>query len=206
MIYAGSLPAVYWQLATVRKEPRLRDEEAVAERLQRRDPEAWAEVYEEYFPRVYRYVAARVRDRLEAEDLTETVFLKALEASPSFKWKGAPVSAWLFRIARNQVIDYRRTDKSGRSLPLNDSIVSDGVDPAVAAERNWEIRRAIEAVGQLTKAQRDVIELRFAGELSTAEVAGVLGKSPGAVKVLQHSALKALRNRLAGWSSDERED
>ncbi len=184
----------------------MRDEETVAERLKRRDPEAWAEVYEEYFPRIYRYVAARVQDRSMAEDLAEQVFLKALEASPSFKWRGAPISSWLFRIARNQVIDYHRTEKSGRSLPLSESLVSDAVGPEVAAERNWEIRRAIEAVGQLTQAQRDVIELRFAGELSTAEVAEILGKSQGAVKVLQHSALTALRKKLTYRGDDERAD
>ena len=89
---------------------------------------------------------------------------------------------------------------------MSESLVSDAVDPEVAAERNWEIRRAIEAVGQLTQAQRDVIELRFAGELSTAEVAEILGKSQGAVKVLQHSALTALRKKLTYRGDDERAD
>ena len=84
--------------------------------------------------------------------------------------------------------------------------MSDSDGPETVAERNWEMRRAIEAVGRLTHAQRDVIELRFAGELSTAEVAEILGKSQGAVKVLQHSALAALRKRLAAEIDDERED
>jgi len=184
----------------------LSDEEALARRLRDRDPEAWAGVYEECFPRVYRYVAARVRDRADAEDLAERVFLKALESCSSFKWKGAPVSAWLFQIARNQIIDHRRTDKSGRSLPLDEGIASDADGPEELVERSWEVRRAIEAVGQLTPAQRDVIELRFAGELSTAEVAGILGKTEGAVKVLQHSALAKLRKRLGSRGDDGRHD
>jgi len=203
MVYVDSFPAVYWQAASLGKESRVRDEETVARHLKDRDPEAWAKVYEECFPRIYRYVAARVRDRAEAEDLAERVFLRALEASPSFKWKGAPISSWLFRIARNQIIDYRRTDKSGRSLPLDETMASDAVGPEASAERNWEIRRAIQAVGQLTPAQRDVIELRFAGELSTAEVAVILGKTQGAVKVLQHSALAALRKKLGNRDGDE---
>jgi len=206
MVYVDSFPAVYWHAASVGKESRLSDEETLAQRLRGRDPEAWAKVYEECFPRVYRYVAARVRDRADAEDLAERVFLKALEACPSFKWKGAPISAWLFQIARNQIIDYRRTDKSGKSLPLDEAIVSDDVGPEAWAERNWEVRRAIEAVGHLTPAQRDVIELRFAGELSTAEVAEILGKTQGAVKVLQHSALAALRKKLGSRDGDERDD
>ncbi|MEE8471142.1 MAG: sigma-70 family RNA polymerase sigma factor [Dehalococcoidia bacterium] len=181
----------------------MRDEGAFAQELRRRDPEAWARLYEEYMPKIYRYVALRVQNRMEAEDLTEQVFLKALEAGPSFKWRGAPISSWLFRIARNQVIDYWRTDKSSRTLPLGESLVNDMSDPEREAEKNESIRQVIQAVGQLTQAQRDVIELRFAGGLSTAEVARILGKSQGAVKVMQHSALAALRRELASWSSHE---
>jgi len=207
MVYVDSYPAVYWHAASVGKESaRLSDEEATARRLRARDPEAWARVYEECFPRVYRYVAARVPDRTEAEDLAERVFLKALEACSSLKWTGAPVSAWLFRIARNQIIDHWRTDKSRRSLPLDEGMESDADGPEELVARSWEVRRAIDAVGQLTPAQRDVIELRFAGELSTAEVAAILGKTQGAVKVLQHSALAALRKKLGSGGDDGRHD
>ncbi|MFC1848292.1 sigma-70 family RNA polymerase sigma factor, partial [Chloroflexota bacterium] len=188
----------YWLPVSVAEESRVQEGEIVARQLKRQDPETWSRVYEEFFPRIYRFIALRVRNRTEAEDLTEQVFLKALESSPSFRWRGAPISSWLFRIARNQVIDYHRTDKSKSMLPLDDSLVSSEVDPAEAAERNWDIRQAIRAVGELTQAQRDVIELRFAGGLSTAEVAKVLGKSQGAVKVMQHSALAALRRKLSG--------
>jgi RNA polymerase sigma-70 factor (ECF subfamily) len=108
------------------------------------------------------------------------------------------VSSWLFRIARNRVIDYRRTDKSKRTLPLYENIVSDAEGPEKTAERNSDVRQLIRAVSQLTQGQRDVIELRFAGGLSIAEVAKILGKSQGAVKVMQHSAVVALRKKLAG--------
>jgi RNA polymerase sigma-70 factor (ECF subfamily) len=201
-----SLPAsssgLYWQPATIEEEARVQDEESLAQGLRKRDPEAWARLYEEYFPRIYRYIVLRVQSQTEAEDLAGQVFLKALESSPSFKWRGAPISAWLFRIARNQVIDYRRTDKSKRTLPLNEFLVSDTIDPERAAERDSDIRQLIQAVGQLTQAQRDVIELRFAGGLSTAEVAKILGKSIGAVRVLQHAALAALRRKLSDWKND----
>jgi RNA polymerase sigma-70 factor (ECF subfamily) len=140
-----------------------------------------------------------VQNRADAEDLAEQVFLKALESIPSFKWRGAPVSSWLFRIAHNQVIDYRRTDKSKRMLPVDELLVSDNIGPEQAAERSSDMRLVIQAIGQLTQAQRAVIELRFAGELSTAEVAKILGKSQGAVKVLQHNALLVLRRMLSDW-------
>ena len=197
MVYADSFPKLYWQPVIIGEESRVQKEKTVAQRLKKRDPEAWAKVYEEYFPRIYRYIAVRVSDRVEAEDLTEQVFLSALEACQSFKWRGAPVSSWLFRIARNRVIDHIRTDKSKRTLPLYESVVSDTVDPETAAEINSDVRQLIQAVGQLTQAQRDVIELRFVGGLSNAEVAKILGKSQGAVKVMQHSALASLRKRLS---------
>lgn len=181
------------------------DEESTARGLQKRDPEAWAEVYEKYFSRVYRYIALRVGDRTEAEDLTGQVFLKAVESIKSFKWRGVPVSAWLFRIAHNQVIDYWRRSKGKSHSPLEEWLVSDDMDPVLEAERSLDINQVVKAVGQLTQAQREVIELRFAGGLSTAEVAKVLGKSQGAVKVLQHSALAALRKRLSSERNHEEE-
>jgi len=138
-----------------------------------------------------------VSNREEAEDMAGQVFLKALESISSFKWRGVPVSAWLFRIAHNQVIDYWRNAKSKGSLPLDESLVSNDIDPEEVAEMNLDIGRLVQALRQLTKAQREVIELRFAAELSTAEVAKTLGKSQGAVKVLQHNALKTLRRRLS---------
>jgi RNA polymerase sigma-70 factor (ECF subfamily) len=138
-----------------------------------------------------------VSNREEAEDMAGQVFLKALESISSFKWRGVPVSAWLFRIAHNQVIDYWRNAKSKGSLPLDELLVSNDIDPEEVAEVNLDIGRLVRALRQLTKAQREVIELRFAAELSTAEVAKILGKSQGAVKVLQHNALKTLRRRLS---------
>jgi len=181
------------------------DEESTARGLQKQDPEVWAEVYEKYFSRVYRYIAVRVGNKTEAEDLAGKVFLKALESISSFKWRGVPVSAWLFRIAHNQVIDYRRTSKAKFQSPLDESLVSSDADPVLEAEKGLDIHQVVQAVGQLTRAQRDVIELRFAGGLSTAEVAKVLGKSQGAVKVLQHNALVALRKRLSSEMNHEEE-
>ncbi len=182
----------------------MRDEEKLARRLQNREPEVWSGVYEEYFPKVYRYIMVRVGDRTEAEDLTAQVFLKALESVDSFKWRGVPFSAWLFRIARNQVIDFWRTVKSKVSLPLNDELVSEGIDPETAVERNLDVKQVFQALGQLTQSQQEVIELRFIGGLSVAEVAKVLGKSEGAVRVMQHSALAALRKRLSSGEAHEK--
>jgi RNA polymerase sigma-70 factor (ECF subfamily) len=202
MVYAHSSTGLYWR-RTIAGEPQLEGDETLARDLRKRDPEAWAKLYEQYLPRIYRYISLRVGNQAEAEDLTEQVFLKALESSSSFRWRGAPVSSWLFRIARNQIIDYWRTDKSSKMVPLSESLVDGFAEPQIIAEWNEDMRRVVEEIGRLTPAQREVLELRFAGELSTAEVAEVLGKSRGAVKVMQHSALAALRRRLSGWRDDE---
>lgn len=202
IVCSHSSTGLYWQRA-IAEEPQVEGDENLSRGLRKREPEAWARLYEEYMPRIYRYIVLRVRNQAEAEDLTEQVFLRALESGPSFRWRGAPISAWLFRIARNQVIDFWRTDKTGRTVTLDESLVDDIANPERTAERNEDIRQVIREMGQLTQGQREVIELRFAAELSTAEVAKVLGKSQGAVKVMQHSALVALRKRLAGWSSHE---
>jgi RNA polymerase sigma-70 factor (ECF subfamily) len=178
-------------------------DEALAAGLKKKDPEAWTRLYEEYFSRIYRYIAVRVGNRTEAEDLAEDVFLKALEAGTSFRWRGAPISSWLFRIARNVIIDHRRTDRSRRLVPLDDVVIAEEVSPHDVAEKRMDVKRVMTAVDSLSQAQREVIELRFAGELSTKEVARVLGKSEGAVRVLQHNALVVLRKKLSGWADGE---
>lgn len=203
MVYQHCSPALYWKAAIVGEECRVHSEEALAAGLKKKDPEVWARLYEEYFSRIYRYIAVRVGNRTEAEDLAERVFLKALEAGTSFRWRGAPVSSWLFRIARNVIIDHRRTDKGSRTVPLDDVVIAEDMSPHDVAAKRMDVRRVMMAVDGLSQAQREVIELRFGGELSTKEVARVLRKSEGAVRVLQHNALVALRKKLAGWEDGE---
>ena len=171
------------------------DEESLVRRAQHRDQEAFAQLYEEHFDKIYRYVTLKIGNATEAEDMTQQVFLNALQSISSFKWKGVPFSAWLFRIAHNQVVDYFRSKKR-TTVPLDESLVSSSDNPQSATERKLDIEQLILATKQLTEAQREVISLRFAGELSIAQVAKAMGKSQGAVKALQHSAIVALRKTL----------
>ena len=174
----------------------MQDEENLVRRAKQKDQRAFTELYEAYFDKIYRYVAVKIGDRTEAEDMTQQVFLKALQSISSFNWKGVPFSAWLYRIAHNQVVDYFRKQNK-RPDPLYDEAlaVSDN-NPQQMAERNMDIEQVLSATRQLTDAQREVISLRFTGELSTAEVAKIMGKSQGAVKALQHSAILSLRKVL----------
>ena len=169
------------------------NEESLILRAKQKDEEAFARLYEEYFDKIYRYVALKVGDKMEAEDIAQQVFLKAIKSISSFKWKGYPFSAWLFRIAHNQVVDYFRKSKKRVSVALDESLVADEDDPPEIFERKLDIEKLASATKQLTPAQQEVISLRFAGGMSIIQVAQAMGKSEGAVKALQHSAIVSLR-------------
>ena len=181
----------------------MQDEESLVRRAQQHEQEAFAQLYEEYFDKIYRYVVLRIGDKMEAEDVTQQVFLNALRSISSFKWKGVPFSAWLFRIAHNQVVDFLRKRKRS-ALPLHESLASNEDSPQLVAERKLDIEQLLSATKRLTEAQRQAISLRFAGELSIAQVAKVMGKSEGAIKALQHSAIVALRKTLWVAENEQR--
>ena len=176
----------------------MQDEYSLVQRAQQRDQEALTQLYEENFDRIYRYVVLKIGNRMEAEDITQQVFLNALQSIAAFKWRKIPFSAWLFRIAHNQVVDYQRKKTRQATVLLDESLSSGSSDnPGLVAEQNLDIERLVSATKQLTKAQREVISLRFAGEVPVAQVAKVMGKSEGAVKALQHSAIVSLRKILS---------
>jgi RNA polymerase sigma-70 factor (ECF subfamily) len=173
------------------------DEESLIRRAQQHDQMALAHLYEENFDRIYRYIVLKIGDRTEAEDMTQQVFLNMLKSISSYKWQGMPFTSWLYRIAHNQIVDYLRKKSKRATVPIDESIVAAGDDPARAALGKMAIEEVIIAAKKLTMAQQEVISLRFAGELSVAEVARVMGKSEGAIKALQHSAIVALRRVLS---------
>ncbi len=184
------------------------DEESLVRRAKQRDQKAFTQLYEGYFDRIYRYVALRIGDKAEAEDMTQQVFLNALQSISSFQWKGVPFSAWLYRIAHNQVVDYLRKKTKRPATLLDDSLnISDSnnkdSNPQLMTEHSLDIEQLLSATRRLTEAQREVISLRFTSELSTAEVAKIMGKSQGAVKALQHSAIVALRKTLLVGTNEE---
>ena len=181
----------------------MQDEESLVQRAKQRDQKAFTQLYEEHFDKIYRYVALRIGDRTEAEDMTQQVFLNALKSISSFKWKGVPFAAWLFRIAHNQVVDYLRKKSKQAAAPLDESLVSSDSNPQLMAEHSLDVEQLLLATRRLTEAQRQVISLRFAGELSINQVANIMGKSQGAVKALQHSAIVALRKILLAGNNEE---
>jgi len=156
-----------------------------------RDPSRFAELYEENFYRVYAYVARRVGDRHQAEDLTADVFREALAGIGKFEWRGVPFAAWLLGIAARTVADHFK-----RSL-------REAADPVVDPDRPVpdDIERSamlFQLVDRLPEAQFRVIYLRFVEQKSIREIAADLGRSEGAVKQLQLRAIGNLRAQLEG--------
>jgi RNA polymerase sigma factor (sigma-70 family) len=157
------------------------------------DPDAFAELYERYLDDVYRYCARRVNSMQAAEDLTATVFERALAGIE--RYRGGSFRAWIFRIAHNAVTDhYRRgwrlvTRDSDTSLPDADPTPEEIV---IADERSAMLQDLLDS---LTEDQRRVVELRLAG-LTGTEIAELLSRSPDAVKMLQYRALQRLRTQI----------
>ena len=170
------------------------------------DEAALSELYTLYFPRVYRYILARTGNTYDAEDLAEEVFMRVLEAIGRFQWREAPFSAWLFRIAHNAVISQRRKENArGRSAPLTDGLAVDSAGPDELVENRLALNEIMDAAQRLPDAQRQVIALRFAAELSVAETARAMGKGEGNVKVIQHKAINKLREILGQGSRKKRQ-
>ena len=155
-----------------------------------------ASLYEEYYDRIARYVYIRIGNRAEAEDIAGEVFLKALKSLNSYREQGVPMQGWLFRIAHNMMVDYLRKMEKQKTVPLDSIVIVDETDPADTAEKNIEFERVKEAMKQLTDEQKEVINLRFFGGLTSKEVAGVLNKNDGAVREMQRAAMEKLRGIL----------
>lgn len=159
-----------------------------------KDPTKFAGLYERNFEGVYAYVARRVNDRDQAEDLTSDVFHRALANLPRFEWRGVPFAAWLIRIAANVIADRRK--RSARQDELSDPH-ADSDNPTDTSFEEVEQRALLfRLVNQLPAGQRRVIEMRFAEEKSIREIARELGRTEGAVKQLQFRGLSNLRARL----------
>jgi RNA polymerase sigma-70 factor (ECF subfamily) len=175
----------------------------------RRDPARFDALYRRYLAQVYSYAYYELGDHHAAEDATERTFLAALANLARFEERARPADGegastfrvWLFQIARNVVSNERRTARRRPSQPLTDelartSVVADPLDVEGDAVRREEGAAAWQAVGKLRGDRRRAVVLRFVDEMSTAEIAGVLGRSEGAVRVLIHRALRAVARDL----------
>ena len=173
------------------------DERAIVDAAQVGDQQALAALYDHYFPRVYRYVSTRLTSTEDAEDVTTEIFLRIIENLRSFSWRGLPFGAWVFRIARNEVVSHVRRQKvRSATAQLSESIQDPSPDHVDEIATAFTIATIREAAEKLPEAQRQVIALRFGAGLSVAETASALKKTENNVKVLQHKAIARLQTMV----------
>ena len=182
----------------------LQQEEEMVRRARQGDKDAVAQLFEANFDKIYKYIAFKVGNRADAEDLTQQTFLLALKSISSYRWHDVPFAAWLFRIAHNQMVDHFRKESKSKRVAMDEANMPSTLDPAALAEQEMTMSELMEACKQLTEAQQEVIHLRFISELSIAETAQVMNKSEGAVKVLQHDAVAKLRSIVSKEESTEK--
>jgi RNA polymerase sigma-70 factor, ECF subfamily len=175
-------------------------DDAAIERLvaEARNGDTWAfgMIFDHYHDSIYRFIASRVHRPTDAEDLTQHVFVKALEALPRYEARGIPFGGWLFRLARNAVIDHVRTRHEHAELDAVVGWAHGDSGPDEIAVVRQELDAIGAALATLTDDQREAIELRFFAGLSAREAAEAMGRQEGTVRGLQFRAIAALRREL----------
>lgn len=176
--------------ASIQLEGSSTDEAEEVRLAKARDQLIWSALYDNHYDTVYRYAYARLRNREEAEDVAAQVFLNALRGIDSYRYKGKPLLAWFYRIARNLVVDHLRK-KVSRGF-------DEGLGVGAAADPGSDSLELAQALSRLNPLQREVIVLHFIVGMSLREVAAMLEKSDSAVYSLHSRALTRLRLHLSG--------
>jgi RNA polymerase sigma-70 factor (ECF subfamily) len=177
----------------------VKDEIRLIQLAQRGDAEAYAVLYDRHYDAVYRYCYYRVSDVTLAQDLTSDVFVRMVAKLDTYRVRGRPLLAWLYTIARNLITDLHRQNGQAAHVPLEEATTlgQDGRrDMARDVDRRIQADCLATALQHLTEEQRQVILLRFMEDYRNGQVARILDKSEGAIKALQHRALKSLRRAL----------
>ena len=174
-------------------------EKNLIERAIKGEASAFGLLYDRYQPQIYRFVYLKVGLREEADDLTHQVFLQSWGKIREYTFRGFPFSSWLYRIARNEIIDFYRTKKifldfetaleNSPELRAEEEVVK-------VVEKNLNIEKVKNAISQLKPLEQDVIILRFIEELSPAEIGLIIDKTPETIRLLQHRAIKNLQKIL----------
>jgi RNA polymerase sigma-70 factor (ECF subfamily) len=192
---AQSILVDRWKAMPSQEETALNAEEeaSLVARAKEGDETAVSQLYRQYAPGIYGYIASRVGDPAVADDLASEVFLRALEGLPRFEYRGISISSWLYRMAHDRMADHFRRQARRPTIPLEDKLLpaQEGLDQEVDARlRTEQLGKAIE---RLTAEQHQVILLRFVAGFKLKEIAYVMDRSTDAIKMLQLRALTRLR-------------
>jgi RNA polymerase sigma-70 factor, ECF subfamily len=170
----------------------------LVELAQAGDGEAFGQLYDRYFDTVYRFIYFRVNDRTLAEDFTSETFLRALRRISTISYQGRDIGAWFITIARNIILDHVKSARNRLEVTTGETIEGDDLAQSTesAVLEVLTSERLMQAVRQLGDEQRECVMLRFIQGLSVAETAQVMGKNDGAIKALQHRAVRKLADLI----------
>ena len=160
------------------------------------DTRALAEIYDRYATPIYRYLYRYLGDAAQAEDLTSEVFLKLLQVLNTRRAPRERLQGWLYRVAHNLAMDWFRQQGQRATISLEEDLVVDGDSPPGLVEKRQVRQQLCAAIKRLTPDQQQVVLLRFGEGFKIADVARTMGKSEGAVKIMQYRATKRLRKLL----------
>jgi RNA polymerase sigma-70 factor (ECF subfamily) len=166
----------------------------------RREPEAFGLLYERYVSAVYNYVFYRMSNRAEAEDMTARVFYQALTHLDRYVHRGAPFSAWLFRIAHNLVANWHRDRQTRQTFSLDGAVLERASEERALddqASSREEVRELRAAFARLAPDRQQLLVLKYVQGMSNAEIGEIMGRSEGAIKALLHRTFLSLRAKLA---------
>ena len=171
------------------------------------DPDAFGQIYQRYVRRIYNYHYQFTRNREEAEDLTSRTFFQALRSIGAYHDRGLPFQAWLFRIAHNLVINWYR-DQSRHPVvgleTVENEIRADSGNPQGDLAVSETRKSLLQLINGLPEDRKTLLLLKFVEKMPNAEIAKVMGRSEGAVKVLYHRTLLGLREKAGrDWLGGE---
>jgi RNA polymerase sigma-70 factor, ECF subfamily len=174
-----------------------KEERDLVKKAKRGERESFGILYDKHFDAIYRFILLKTGNKTDAEDISHQVFLSAWQKINKYEFQGFPFSSWLYKIASNAVIDHWRTSKPNVSIDLvSENYLSELPELHNNLDQKFELKLVKNAIPRLEPDQQSVIIMRFVDELSTKEIANILDKSEGAVRVIQHRALKQLRKLI----------
>jgi len=175
----------------------MKEEEELIKKAKKRDREAFGILYDQYSPAIYRFILLKTGNKASTEDMTHQVFLSAWQSIENYQSRGFPFSSWLYRIAHNTVIDYYRTEKKHFNLEtIEEAAVSSNLEEKI--DQELELNLIKSAIKELSTEQQTVLIMKFVEDLTNKEIAAVLGKNEGAIKVAQHRSLKNIKKIING--------
>jgi RNA polymerase sigma-70 factor (ECF subfamily) len=172
----------------------LQEEEKTQIERAQKDPRFFAPLYERYYDAIFRYVYRRVDEEEQAYDITSSVFVKALQSLPKFEYRGLPFSAWLFRIAKSELYQSFRDQKSKRTVSIENVVVQQVVEEWTDTYSEQDKARLLNALKQLKEQQLQLVEMRFFEKRSFKEIGDICGMSENNAKVKTFRAVLKLKS------------